>query len=265
MNQCHEHCHPIALREKTLGLVFLCVFPWKKCGVGSCGKWDHWKWNWSVIVFVLCCLTHCSISAGESIKGKCVENFSQCIQAWTSFAWLVQWPISDNILLLVHSGFGEWMGCLDQIFLWGSLWTSFPELKICGSMEMDFCIISFCISGFFETKPKKKTIIGISPNHNFYRNVSFWCDCTKTTIKPSNQVPLQLPKGTPFHLQRETLACDPCKCDRWSMQHWETFFASTQHGDDERNERKGEKKYTRLWFSLWWEWEKHGEKLGKFL
>lgn len=68
--------------------------------------------------------------------------------------------------------------------------TEAQELEIFGSTTMELCM-KFEILNVSKTNKS----IDVTPNHEFYRNASAWCNHTETTAKGSIQVPVQLPRG----------------------------------------------------------------------
>ncbi|RMB92374.1 hypothetical protein DUI87_31249 [Hirundo rustica rustica] len=125
------------------------------------------------------CLTH-------SRPGK---PFSTCLVGLP----VSKWPIPENIPPEISKSI------VDPVDQW-DVWTKFlpaapfepQELEILGSVHMQFCV-KFGLSGVTRNRT-----VDITPNLNFYRNSSSWCNYTKMLKKPSNHVPAQLPRGNFF-------------------------------------------------------------------
>ncbi|RMC04401.1 hypothetical protein DUI87_19222 [Hirundo rustica rustica] len=131
------------------------------------------------------CLTH-------SRPGK---PFSTCLVGLP----VSKRPIPENIPPAISKSI------VNPVDKW-DVWTKFlpvapfepQELEILGSVEMQFCV-KFGLSGVAQNKTTD-----VTPNLNFCRNSSSWCNYTKMLDKPSNHVPAQLPRGI-FFIFRERI------------------------------------------------------------
>ncbi|RMC19997.1 hypothetical protein DUI87_00843 [Hirundo rustica rustica] len=125
------------------------------------------------------CLTH-------SRPGK---PFSTCLVGLP----VSEWPIPENIPPAISKSI---VNPVDRWDVWMKFLPVAPfepqELEILGSVRIQFCV-KFGLSGVAQNKT-----IDVTPNPNFYRNSSSWCNYTKMLDKPSNHVPAQLPRGIFF-------------------------------------------------------------------